>query len=126
MKQDFKRWSVKVWKNGKFLDLWSVNHTLAGGLLGAVIYFYNIDFYFGFFISFMIMLAWEIIEIINGLHEEKWNKVTDVITGVFGFTIIYILFSEITVHSSLIVFWVISILWALLESWGFLTLRIKN
>ena len=126
MKENFKRWSIKIWGNGKCLDLWSVNHTLAGGLLGAVIFSFNVNFYFGFLISFAIMVAWEAIEVIENLHEEKWNKIMDVVTGIAGFSTVHILFSRTDTESALVVFWVLFLCWAFLETWGFVTLRVKR
>jgi|SRR3989344_8948454 len=126
MLNDLKRFSVKVWRDGECLDLWSVNHTLAGGLLGATIFFFHINFFFGFLISLVIMIVWEIIEILNNIHEEKCNKIMDVVTGILGFVLIYFLFLKIDTDSALTIFWIMAGCWAFLETWGFISFRIKQ
>ena len=126
MKENLRLFSIKVWKEGRAIDLWSINHILAGGLLGATVFFHNINLYLGFAISFLIFLAWEIIEIWQNLYEEKWGKVMDVLTSVVSFFIIYFLFTKINLAGALLVFWFLFIAWALLEIWGFVTLRIKQ
>jgi hypothetical protein len=120
-----KSFSIKVWKDGKCLDLWSINHTLAGGLLAAVIFFNNINLYLGFLISLALMIAWEIIEIIKNIYEEKCNKIMDVVTGIFGFILIYFIFLKINTNSALTIFWIMTGCWVFLETWGFVTFRIK-
>ncbi|OGZ27482.1 MAG: hypothetical protein A2365_03355 [Candidatus Nealsonbacteria bacterium RIFOXYB1_FULL_40_15] len=117
MNKDF--WLVHIWKNGTCFDLWSVNHFLAGFLLGFSFIFLRLPFWPAFLASLIVMYAWEMYEKIeSGTQEKICNKITDIVLGALGFLSSKIVFLGIGDRYSLIVFGVSAIVFAVLEIWG--------
>ena len=114
---------IDIWKNGKYIDLWSVNHTLAGCLLGALTFFFRIDFIFGFAVSILLMVGWEIYEIIYKVEETPYDRISDVVTGVLGFLAIFALFPKVQIKTADMIFIGILGLWIFLEWWGYMAYR---
>ena len=111
-------WYVKIWAEGKYLDFWSVNHTLSGGVLASLFFLLKVQFWPSLFISFLFLLAWEIYEILKNIKEGAWNKFFDVVTGVLGFFATHYLIA-LDVLKTINIFWTISFLFAFLEIWGY-------
>lgn len=80
----------RIWKEGRYLDLWNLPHFIIGVLLGFILISYNVSFANSLLIVFFIKLAWEIYEHLHVVKETIPNKILDVLTGVLGFLSIYI------------------------------------
>ena len=115
---NFYSLSKNIWKEGKYLDFWNVNHILAGCLLAFVSIFLNISFIISLIISFAIMLFWEIYEYHRVIKETLPNQILDIITGFIGFFVIYYISSLINSMIFIYLFSIILILWFCLTLWG--------
>ena len=115
---NFYSLSKNIWKEGKYLDFWNVNHILAGCLLAFVSIFLNISFIISLIISFAIMLFWEIYEYHRVIKETLPNQILDIITGFIGFFIVYYISSLINSMIFIYLFSIILILWFCLTLWG--------
>ena len=116
--KDFTRnsWVVKVWKEGRHFDLWYVNHFLAGILLGCLVIFLKLEFWMGFIVSVVLMLAWEVFELVTEIEETKFNMAFDVIFSVFSyFFTIFLLKNYLSPPSLLVLFYVSLVIFAILE-----------
>jgi len=121
-----KPWYVKVWKMRKYGDLWSVNHTLAGGILACLFMFFNAPFLAALAISFFILLGWEFYEITHNVHETIYNRISDMIVGMAGFLIVYYLVSNGFIANVRIFSWIFGA-FIVLEIWGFTVFEeVKN
>ncbi|MEK6942640.1 MAG: hypothetical protein AABX00_01095 [Nanoarchaeota archaeon] len=119
-------WKYDIWREGKYLDLWHVNHTLAGSLLAGITFFFNIKLLLGFVVSVLLMLAWEFYEIIVDIEETIANQILDVLTGILGFFGMFYLLQIINHSSGLQVFLVVLVVWLSLELWGFVAYKKKK
>lgn len=113
------------WTNKKYFDLWSVNHFLAGTLLGGIQFLCNFNFVLFFAFSLFLMIAWEVYEILAGVQEKWHNRVVDVLLGVVGFFFFYYLFSFFSIKANILIFTISAITWISLEIWGYMAYR-KN
>lgn len=122
-----KSWKVGIWKEGKYFDLWHVNHFLAGVLLAGAVIILKIDLYYGFLISFALMIAWEIFEYLKKIHETMFNRCMDVILSTFSF-IWYVYLKEyiFSPEQFMRVFYVSLVLYIFLELWGFRAYQIAK
>jgi hypothetical protein len=113
----------KIWEEGECLDLWSLNHIFAGASLAGLFFILKIPFLISFIISLILMLSWEIYEILNLIIEKPCNKIMDIVTGVLGFVITYYLFLQISQVYHIILFIVISAIFVFLELWGYFSYK---
>jgi hypothetical protein len=81
--------NLDIREEGKYLDLWSVNHFLSGVVFASWILRFTFNIWFIFGIYFILAVLWEVYEFYGGIFEHFGNKVMDVVTGVVGFLIIY-------------------------------------
>lgn len=75
----------RFWREGRYLDLWSVNHVLSGVVLAALFYHFAVPFYLGLCIAIFLFVGWEVAEVLLGIKEHVPNMVTDVICDLAGF-----------------------------------------
>ena len=117
-----KKWYVNIWGDGKYIDLWHLNHFLAGVLCAGLIIFLNIDMVSGFLISLVLMLSWEVYEIINNIQETQFNRTMDILLGILAFFLTYL-----WPRKSLgILFMISGIVWVILELWGYWAYKQKS
>ncbi len=70
-----------IWKEGKWLDLWSVVHFLSGMTIGFVFHLVNLGAVASVIIVFLRHTAYEMWEKIVGIDEAPTNRVMDVVVG---------------------------------------------
>ncbi len=120
-----KKWTVHIWDEGKYVDLWTLNHTLAGSLPAGVIFFLDMPYSYGFLFTVIVALAWEVIELTLGIREQAWNKFFDVITAILGFIGTYELMAK-NVLNNKILFIILLAIYVILELWGYLTVKWRH
>ena len=52
-----------VWREGEYLDLWSLPHLLSGALLACFVYLLHLQFWYAVILAFILLTAYEIFEI---------------------------------------------------------------
>lgn len=119
-------WAVKIWEEGKCLDLWSVNHLLGGFLLGYIFTYLGFNFRLVFLGALLFMSGWEIFEITEGVEEYICNKLFDVVSGLAGLLIFYVLLFKITNSFLFVTFIFSAIIFITLEVWGYLAYRART
>lgn len=83
-----------IWREGEYLDLWSVPHFLSGALLACFIYLLHINFFYSIILATILLTAYEIFEIKIGIWETDWNRRLDVIVGLTSFIPTILLISD--------------------------------
>jgi|SRR3989338_10420591 len=116
-----KDWYFKVWKERNYFDLWHINHLLAGILLAGLVIFFDFGFLIGIISSLIIMVSWEIFEILKKVKESNFNRAMDIILGVVGFFILYFIQDRYILSFFTISF----IVWTFMELWGYSALYIQ-
>lgn len=120
-----KDWYILIWKDGKFFDLWHLNHLMAGMLLGQESFFFG-NPYLVFVISLILIIGWEVYEMIIGVTETKFNRTMDIILALIGFFITYKLSDYMNVWLYLNLFFILLISWLILEIWGYIAYKNKK
>ena len=75
-----------IWREGEYLDLWSVPHFLSGALLACFIYLLHLPFLYATLLATLLLVAYEVFEIyVLDIHESEWNRNLDVVVGLASF-----------------------------------------
>jgi hypothetical protein len=74
-----------IWREGKWLDLWSVVHVLSGISLAFVIYLLRFDALAALVIATLLLVAYELWEAMVKIEEARTNRVMDVVVGLVSF-----------------------------------------
>jgi hypothetical protein len=78
---------TNTWREGKFVDLWSVVHFLTGFAVGGAFIFLHVNAYIASAIAVGLFTGWEIFEPLIKIHEQSTNHISDVIVDYVGFFI---------------------------------------
>lgn len=114
----------RVWNKGKYLDLWSVNHTLAGSVIAWPLYKFGVPLIYNFALAMILIVGWEVYEITHDIKESWQNRSTDILTGVVGFFFISNFVIRWNHATQYWVYFTILIVWLVLEIWGYLAYTI--
>jgi|GEM_PF-1163234 len=77
------------WREGRYLDLWTVVHLFAGLMVGIGGLFLNISFWKSFVIGVIVFSVWEFFEHLRGITESLENRVIDVVIALIGIFLIF-------------------------------------
>jgi len=80
--------SRALWEQ-PILDLWTVPHFLSGIIIALLIRYKNINLWFGFFISLILSILWEISEHFLSLSRAEYfsNQIADIVFAQIGFLV---------------------------------------
>ena len=74
-----------IWREGKWLDLWSVVHLLSGISIGLGFYFLRFGALASVALTLVSLIAYEMWEMIVRIEETPTNRFMDVVVGMVGF-----------------------------------------
>ncbi len=74
-----------AWREGKWLDLWSVVHLLSGFSTGFCIFALGFDARASVALAFVLFVAYELWEAMVRIEEAPTNRFMDVVVGMLGF-----------------------------------------
>ena len=74
-----------LWKEGEYVDLWSMVHFLVGMIAGFVPIFFNISFVLALVIFSVLIGVWGIMKLILRHSTFKVNSFLDAVIGATGF-----------------------------------------
>lgn len=80
-----------IWREGKWLDLWSVVHFLSGMTTGFILYFIHLGPVVASVGAFFAFTAYELWEARVGIEEAPTNRVMDVVVGMASFLPVFFL-----------------------------------
>ena len=84
----FKR--TDMWREGEWLDLWSVVHALSGVSMGFFIYLVHFEVVASMTIAFVLLVAYELWEAAVKIEETPANRIMDVVVGMVTFVPTYL------------------------------------
>lgn len=119
-----RRWSIRIWDDREYLDLWHVNHFLAGFLLSSCGILLQFNFWIIFSLSFFLMIGWEYFEVKNDIEETAFNMTADVVLGLAGYFLVYLF--DFSFGLMLATFIIVFIVWITLELWGYHAYKIRG
>lgn len=100
-----------IWREGDYLDLWSVPHFLSGIAVGLFLYLIHFQIASSLIIAFLIFVAYEMFEALVKIEETKMNRTLDVVVGMISFTPAFLLasnFSQMEIMSTFILVMVVN------------------
>ena len=83
-----------MWREGEYLDLWSVPHFLTGALIACLVYLLHLPFWYAVLLATVLFIGYEVFEHIIEIEETVWNRRLDVVVGLASFVPITILISD--------------------------------
>ncbi len=92
-----------IWREGKYLDLWSVVHFLSGCSLGLGLYFLDFGQAASIVIAFILLVAYEMWEAMVKIEETPQNRVLDVVVGMTSFLPTFLYLSPLLSRAGLVI-----------------------
>ena len=115
---------MRIWREGKYVDLWLLNHTLIGAVLAGFFEIVGVPVLISLIISTLVIVGWEFWEVFKKISEAFWNKIIDVVTGILGFFGMHYLL-DVSSHK-LILFLIVLAVYLVLEVWGYWVYKKKG
>lgn len=106
------------WREGDYLDLWSVPHFLSGMVVAFSLFFLGFEARSAFVIAFLLLVGYELFEAVAEIDETRWNRILDVVVGMTSFTPTFLFLPRIDTQYALMAFGVIACLDAILSYFG--------
>ncbi len=78
-----------IWREGKWLDLWSVVHFLSGISVAFGIALFGFELLAASVIAFLLLVAYEMWEAMVQIHETPQNRIMDVVVGMTSFFMVH-------------------------------------
>jgi len=89
----FKR--TDLWREGEWLDLWSVVHFFSGSLIGLGFYFLHVGAFAGVMLALTLLIAYEMWERLMQMEETFANGCMDVVVGMFSFLLTFFMLAPL-------------------------------
>jgi hypothetical protein len=83
--REIKLARTDIWREGKWLDLWSLVHLISGVSIGFGFYFLQFGTTASALFAFVLLVAYEMWEMIVQIEEAATNRCMDVVVGMVGF-----------------------------------------
>lgn len=74
-----------IWREGKWLDMWSVVHFFSGVTMGFFPRYLGLDPYPAYIIALLLLVMYEMFEVMAHIEETPQNRVMDVVVGMASF-----------------------------------------
>ncbi len=91
-----------IWREGQWLDLWSVVHFLTGAAIGFFPRYLGVDAVPAFAIVFLLLVMYEMFEAMAKIEETPSNRVMDVVVGMTSFTPAFFWNETLTLSTSIL------------------------
>lgn len=92
------------WIGGKYIDLWSLVHFLAGTLWGFFPSLFGLSVILVFPALLAVAVSWEFFELHHGITEKKSNSLSDITVSIVGFVLVYVGILFTGIEGTVIVF----------------------
>lgn len=107
-----------IWREGDYLDLWSVPHFLSGMAVALILFLFGFATNAAFIIAFLLLVAYEMFEVIAQIEETRWNRTLDVVVGMVSFAPTFLLAPHFSNVQVLVVCAVVLVLDGVLSFFG--------
>lgn len=94
-KKRFRFRRTDAWREGKWLDLWSVVHLLSGFSTGFTLFVLNFGAQASTLLAFVLFVAYELWEAMVDIKEAPTNRFMDVVVGMVGFVPAFFLIAPV-------------------------------
>ncbi len=118
---------AKLWGEGRYIDLWTIPHILAGVLLCGFLYWFGVTFWLNITISSILIIGWEFFEFhFLGVHEHFTNSLMDIIVALIGFGITYAFIIKYSMPTVIPYLLALTVIYIFLNSWGYMAYKRKK
>ncbi len=115
---------AKLWEEGRYIDLWTIPHLLAGVVLCGLLNWLGADFWLNLAISSLLIIIWEFFEYYAlNVHEYFSNNISDIVCGWLGFIIMYGFIIKYTISIVLPYLLITTVIYLGLNAWGFMAYK---
>lgn len=97
-----------IWREGEYLDLWSVPHFLSGLSLGLALLLLGFDTLSAVLIAFVLLCAYELFEYVAKIEEGRANAIVDIVVGM-GSCVLALLFAPQFAHEHVLTLLVVAL-----------------
>lgn len=125
MKHKSKKFYIKIWSDGEYIDLWSFVHFLTGGGIAGIFIVSHVPFLLGAITLFLLLSFWEVYEKSKKIRETTSNQIIDVIVGLLGGAIVYAVM-DLEIFNNIILAIIITIITTTLVLWGWLAYKMGS
>jgi len=91
-----------IWREGTWVDLWSVVHLLSGLLIGLFFYYIGLHAVAGVVVALVALTAYELFEVLAKIQESPTNRFMDVVVGMMGYVPAFFLVTLVISGSHLV------------------------
>jgi len=91
-----------IWREGQWLDLWSVVHFLTGTSIALGIYFLHFGALASVLLTLVSLVAYEMWEALVKIEETPANRFMDVVVGMASFLLVFFFLAPTLSDTSLI------------------------
>ena len=115
-------WNINdYWVEGRYVDLWTIPHILAGVVLAGFLNWFSLSFWSNIIISMLIIIGWEFFELyMLDIHEHIPNKIMDVLTGLIGFLGMHYFINIFSIGPIIPYLIILTIIYISFNIWGYL------
>lgn len=82
-----------MWREGAWLDLWSVVHALSGISIGLGLYVLSLGMFASCMIVLLLLVSYEMWEMLVQIVETPANRCMDIVVGMAGFLSAFFIFA---------------------------------
>src|SRR3989338_3272288 len=93
-----------IWREGKWVDLWSVVHLLSGASFGLFFGVMNLGTTASFVIAFLSFVLYETWEAMVKIVETPQNRFMDVVVGMVSFAPVFFLSQGLSANTFILAF----------------------
>ncbi|MDO8514192.1 MAG: hypothetical protein Q7S50_01450 [bacterium] len=112
-----------IWREGKWLDLWSVVHLLSGTSVGFSLIFIKFGTIASIVIGLLLLVVYEMWEAIVKIEETPQNRFMDVVVGMVSFLPTFFFFQGLPTSLFILVFGFILTVNITMATFGWLASR---
>ncbi len=112
-----------IWREGKWLDLWSLVHLLSGMSVGFGMILLDFDSAASMVIGLLVFVLYEMWEAMVKIQETPQNRFMDVVIGMASFTPTFFFFQGLSMSSFTLLFGLVLTTNVVLAAFGWLASR---
>ncbi len=108
-----------IWREGEWVDLWSIVHFLSGVLLGFCLHILHYGASASVLLALLLLIIYEMWEAMMKIEETPANRFMDVVVGMASFVpTFFLLIPQLSQTTSILVFGVVLVVDGVLSTAG--------